>query len=191
MAGDGSVKVLVIPEDPRLDQYILRPVVEKIFADLQKYPRVTVLSKPRLRGVAEALDSAILADIVETYPMNDLFLVLVDRDGEESRSNKARAREDEHPGRLFVCLAIEEIEAWMLAIHFARSEFQEIRSEIHSKERFAIPFLKERAPRLDAGQGRAWAMRELGSQWRGVLERCSELKELKRRIETWLTSPTP
>lgn len=184
------MKVLVIPEDPRLDQYILKPVVEKIFADFGKSPRVTVLSNPRLRGVAEALNSAILADIVATYPMNDLFLVLVDRDGDGARSTVANARESEHSGRLFVCLAIEEIEVWMLALHSETLgiSWRDIREEIHPKERFAQPFLKERAPKLDPGQGRAWAMRELGSQWRGVLDRCPELKELKRRIEAWLDS---
>ena len=180
------MKVLVIPEDPRLDQYILKPVVERIFADFRKSPRVTVLSNPRLRGVAEALDSATLADIVATYPMNDLFLVLVDRDGDSARSAVASARENEHSGRLFVCLAIEEIEVWMLAIHSEAFSWRDVRAEIHPKERFAEPFLKERAPKLDPGEGRTWAMRELGSQWRGVLDRCPELKDLKRRIETWL-----
>jgi len=185
------VKVLVIPEDPRLDQYILKPVVEKIFADLGKAPRVTVLPNPRLRGVAEALNPDILSRIVATYPMNDLFLVLVDRDGDEARAAVAKAREAEHPGRLFVCLAIEEIEVWMLAIHSETlgTGWREIRAEIHPKERFAEPFLQERAPKLDAGQGRAWAMRGLGGEWRGVLQRCPELDELKRRVEAWLAAP--
>ena len=89
------MKVLVIPEDPELDQYILKPVVEKIFADFGKSPRVAVLSNPRLRGVAEALDATILADIVAKYPMNNLYLVLVDRDGERARSAVASAREKE------------------------------------------------------------------------------------------------
>ncbi len=182
------MKVLVIPEDPRLDQYILKPVVERIFADFGKSPRVTVLSNPRLRGVAEALDAATLADIVATYPMNNLFLVLVDRDGDGARSAVASARELEHSGRLFVCLAIEEIEVWMLAIHSETLgiSWRDVREEIHPKERFAHPFLRDRAPRLDPGQGRAWAMRGLGGQWRGVLDRCPELKDLKRRIEAWL-----
>lgn len=182
------MKVLVIPEDPRLDQYILKPVVERIFADFGKSPRVTVLSNPRLRGVAEALDAATLADIVATYPMNNLFLVLVDRDGDGARSAVASARESEHSGRLFVCLAIEEIEVWMLAIHseVLGISWRNVREEIHPKKRLAEPFLKERAPKLDPGEGRTWAMRELGGQWRGVLDRCPELKDLKRRIETWL-----
>jgi hypothetical protein len=57
------VKVLVVPEDPSLDQYILKPVVERIFSDLGRSPRVAVLSNPRLRGVSQALDSAILATL--------------------------------------------------------------------------------------------------------------------------------
>ena len=184
------MKVLVIPEDPSLDQYILKPVVEKIFSDLGRSPRVTVLSNPRLRGVSEALDSATLADVVLTYPMNDLFLVIVDRDGDESRVAVANAREMEHPDRLFVCLAVEEVEVWMLALHheILPSPWREVRAEIHPKERFANPFLRGRAPRLDPGQGRAWAMRELGIQWRGVIQRCREIDELRGRIENWLVA---
>jgi hypothetical protein len=182
------VKVLIIPEDPSLDQYILKPIVERLFADLGKTPRVTVLLNPRLRGVAQALNSEILADIVATYPMNDLFLVLVDRDGDEMRTAIASARESAHPNRLFVCLAIEEIEVWMLAIHSDTLEigWGEIRAEIHPKERIAKLFLRERAPRLDAGKGRSWAMHDVGKQWRGVLRRCPELEDLKRRIGAWL-----
>jgi hypothetical protein len=193
LAGDGFVKVLVIPEDPSLDQYILKPVVARIFADLGKSPRIEVLSNPRLRGVSQALDSAILADIVATFPMIDLFLVLVDRDGDEGRLTVANVRETEHPNHLFVCLAIEEVEVWMLAIHHRTlgSSWQEVRGEIHPKERFASPFLAERARKLDPGAGRAWAMRELGGEWRGVLRRCPEIADLKRRIGNWLDREPP
>jgi hypothetical protein len=183
------VKVLVIPEDPTLDQYILKPIVARIFADLGRLsPRIQVLSNPRLRGVAQALDGEILGDIVATYPMVDLFLVLVDRDGDARRLDVARQREAEQEGRLFVCLAIEEIEVWMLAVHREALEprWSEVRSEIHPKERFAEPFLKANAPKLDPGAGRAWAMRDLGSRWKGVLQCCSEIEELRQRIEQWL-----
>lgn len=181
------MKVLVIPEDPSLDQYILKPVVARIFADLGKSPRIEVLSNPRLRGVAQALDSAILSDIVATFPMIDLFLVLVDRDGDEGRLAVANAREAEHPNHLFVCLAVEEIEVWMLAIHHRTldSPWQEVRAEIHPKERFSNPFLREKAPKLGPGAGRSWAMGELGRQWRGVLQKCPEIAGLKQKIESW------
>ncbi len=183
------MKVLVIPEDPTLDQYILKPIVGRIFADLgRSSSRINVLTNPRLRGVAQALDSAILADVVETYPMIDLFLVLVDRDGDARRHAVARRREAEQEGRLFVCLAIEEIEVWMLAVHREALgvAWSEVRAEIHPKERFAQPFLKDNAPKLDPGAGRAWAMRDLGARWKGVLQCCSEIDELRQRIEQWL-----
>jgi hypothetical protein len=94
------VKVMVVPEDPTIDQYILKPVVEQLFADLGRSPRVQVLSKPRLRGVAQALDPAILADIIETNRMIDVFLVLVDRDGDTNkRPLEAMQRTREHPDR--------------------------------------------------------------------------------------------
>jgi hypothetical protein len=108
---------MVIPEDPTNDQYILKPVVEQLFAGLGKSPRVQVLANPRLRGISEALSAPILADIVAMYPMVDLFLVLVDRDAEQKRPGQAEERAQEHPDQLFVCLAIEEVEVWMLALH--------------------------------------------------------------------------
>lgn len=182
------MKVLIIPEDPTYDGFILKPIVEKIFVGLRKPAQVDVLPNPRLRGVAQALDSSILARIVAARRMIDLFLVLVDRDGDHRRSGLAQQRETEHQGRLFVCLAIEEIEVWMLAIHRKdlKVSWGEIRSEIHPKERFARPFLATYAPKLDAGESREEAMRELGRHWKGVLRRCPELKELQQRIEAWL-----
>lgn len=182
------MKVLIIPEDPTLDQYILKPIVGRIFADLGKAPRIEVLFNPRLRGVSQALDSAILTNVVETFRMIDLFLVLVDRDGNPHHAGVAHQREAEHQGRLFACLAIEEVEVWMLAIHRKSLglSWSDVRAEIHPKERFAQPFLVKNAPTLDPGAGRAWAMRDLGAHWKGILQCCPELNELQVRIEKWL-----
>jgi hypothetical protein len=183
------VKVMVIPEDPTRDQYILKPVMERIFLDLGRKARVQVLSNPRLRGVAQALDAATGARVVAMYPMIDLLCIMVDRDGEaERRPIEARMREEEHPDRLMVCLAVEEVEVWMLAVHRERLDtpWQDIRSERDPKERFAEPFLATHAPKLSPGAGRAWAMRDLSSKWRGVLTICPELEELKQRLGAWL-----
>ena len=184
------MKVLVIPEDPTLDQYILKPLVGRLFTDLGRPARIDVLSKPRLRGVDQALSAPVLSDIADTFRMIDLFLVLVDRDGNLERPAVAAAREAEHTGRLFVCLAIEEVEVWMLALHRSTLgvAWTEVRSERNPKERFAAPFLSANAPKLDAGGGRAWAMRELGAGWRGLLQVCPELQELRDRIHRWLRS---
>jgi hypothetical protein len=117
-------------------------------------------------------------------PMIDLFLVLVDRDGVATREQVAEAREAEHAGRLLVCLAIEEIEVWMLALHRPAlgQRWPDVRAERDPKERYAEPFLEQRAPKGSKGRGRAWAMRELGQGYRGVLDVCEELKELRDRI---------
>ncbi len=184
------MKVLVVPEDPTYDHYVLKPVVERLFKDLERPARVYVLPNPRLKGVAQALDQRVIADVVASHPMVDLVLVLVDRDGDKvRRPARARAREEEHDGRLIVCLAIEEVEVWMLAIHRDKLlpvRWSEVRAEVHPKERYATPFLDEHAPSLGPGEGRKWAMRPLGTQWQGVLRVCPELAELKRRIAAWM-----
>lgn len=184
------MKVLVIPEDPTVDQYILKPIVGRLFSDLGRPARIDVLSKPRLRGVAQALSAPVLSGIADTYRMIDLFLVLVDRDGDPERPTVAAAREAEHGGRLFVCLAIEEVEVWMLALHRSTLgvAWTEVRSERNPKERFAAPFLAANAPRLGAGEGRVWAMRELGAGWRGLLQVCPELQGLRDRVQSWFQS---
>ena len=182
------MRILVIPEDPTYDQYILKPIVNRLFVDLGRPARVEVLSNPRLRGVAEALNPAVLADLTATFRMIDLFLVLVDRDGDNNRLGIAQAREAENPSRLVVCLAIEEVEVWMLALHRETLgvPWTEVRAEIHPKERFGLAFLAARAPKLDPGGGRVWAMRELGAGWRGLLQVCPELQELRERVRGWL-----
>ena len=60
------MKVLVIPEDHTYDQYILKPVIQKIFADLGRTPKVEVLPDS-LGGVDQALDRDIIAGIVAEY----------------------------------------------------------------------------------------------------------------------------
>lgn len=182
------MKVMVIPEDPTHDQYILKPIVEQLFAGLGKLPRVQVLSNPRLHGVSQALSAPILADIIAMYPMVDLFLVLVDRDAEPKRPSQADERAQEHPDRLFVCLAIEEVEVWMLALHrdSLDTQWTEVRADRDPNERFAQPFLAARAPKLSPGGGRVWAMRDLGAKWRGVLKVRPELAELEQTLQGWL-----
>jgi hypothetical protein len=182
------VKVLVIPEDPVLDQYILKPVVERLFTDLGITARVNVLWNPRLRSVNQALDALVVRAIVDTYSMTDLFLLIVDRDADAHRPERARMREAEHPGRLLACLAIEELEIWMLALHrhLLPSPWTEIRRERDPKERFAHPFLAAHAPKLTPGEGRKWGMRDLGARWKGLLDVCPEIAELKMRVAAQL-----
>jgi hypothetical protein len=49
------MKVLVIPENPKYDRYIIQPVIERLMADLAGTYHVEVLLDPHLNGVDEAL----------------------------------------------------------------------------------------------------------------------------------------
>jgi len=185
------MKVLVIVEDPTLDQYIAKPIVEQLFAVLGRKARVDVLTDPHLRGIDEALDSSILRDIIADNPMEELFILLVDRDCNRFNSEqRAGERETEHAGKLVFGLAIEELEVWMLALH--REElavgFSKVREHCDPKETFAEPFLQKRGWSTELGRGRKRAMRAIGSEWKGLLAVCPELEELRGKLESVLSS---
>lgn len=144
------MKILIIPEDPTLDQHILRPIVERICSDHGIKARVEVLRDPHLRGVSQALDRDIVAGIVRDNPMEDLFILMVDRDCDRlGNTTKAATRVEEHPGRVLACLACEEVEVWMLALHRKQIgvPWTTVRGECDPKERFADPFIASRGRR--------------------------------------------
>ena len=51
-----SYRVLVIPEDFRKDQYVLEPIVTKVFEAVGKKAKVIVCRDPLLGGVDQALN---------------------------------------------------------------------------------------------------------------------------------------
>lgn len=105
------MRVLIIPEDPTLDQYVLKPIVERIFGDLGKKARVDVLRDPHITGASQALDKDFIAEIVVDNPMIDLFLLMVDRDCDRmTHQAKVDARQGEHPQKLIGALAWQEVE---------------------------------------------------------------------------------
>ena len=169
------MKVLLILEDPVNDQFIAKPIVEALIPGA----RVEVLTNPRLRGWAQALDADTLRGIVAGRPMFDRYLLLLDRDCDSTRQGKLDARTDEH-ARVAGCLAIEELEVWMLAIHqdkLGGVGFSEVRQECHPKERFAAPVLAEHG--AGPGGGRKHLMRALSGNLSTLLSRCPELKQLQ------------
>jgi hypothetical protein len=184
------MKVLVIPEDPTYDQYILKPIVERIFTDLDRSARVEVLQDPHLRGIGDALDPQIVQEIVADNPMVDLFILMVDRDCNRYKNEtKAIARKEEHPERLLACLAIEEVEVWMLWLHrdHLNAPWQEVRQHCDPKEEYAEPFLRSQGWTSRVGNGRKRAMRALGAAWDGLKKACPELAKLRDEVEEWLS----
>ncbi len=181
------MKVLVIPEDQTHDQYIVRPVVEGIFDDLGKPASMSVLPEPRLRGSTDALDPKMLAAIVRDNPMVDLFVLVVDRDCDRRGHTERVAQLQAAHTPLIGCLAAEEVEVWMLALHrdelekLPKTKWRDVQNECDPKERFADPFLKRRGS-SGPGNGRKAAMREIRGNWKTLLSLCPEIDDLKKRI---------
>lgn len=185
------MKVLVIPEDQTLDGFIAKPIVEAMLQELGIPGRVDVLPEPRLRGAGDALDAEVIGSIVRDNPMTDLFILIVDRDCDrQSNTNKAAARESEHPNRLIACVAVEELEVWMLALHRDRIEarWQDVRSECDPKEKWAEPLLTQLGTGGPGG-GRKRAMHALKGQLSTLTSLCDELRRLKERLAGTRRSP--
>jgi hypothetical protein len=183
------VKVLIIPEDPTLDRHILKPVVESIFQYIGKPARVDMLEDPHLTGVSHALNPGTIEGIVLDNPMEDLFLVIVDRDGDNSGYELAVAQLlRNHPGKLLACLAHQEVEVWMIALHRDNIDaaWRDVRSHRDPKERFVRPFLEKMGWSGLVGRGYKRAMRDLPGQWRGLLSVCPEIADLQREIAAWV-----
>jgi len=89
------MNVLVIPEDFRKDQYILKPIIEAMLIAVGK-PRskVVVCKDPRLGGISQSLNKERIGEIINRYKgMVNLFLLCVDRDGVEGRQTRLRELE--------------------------------------------------------------------------------------------------
>jgi len=181
------VKVLIVPEDPTHDPHIIKPIVQSILDDLGRKAWVDVLRDPHLRGTSDALNATTIAEVVSENPMIDLFVLVVDRDcNREGNESKAAARAQEHPGKLIACLAKQEVEVWLLALHsdLIGEPWQAVRADCDPKERFGEPLLRQLGS-AGPGAGRKAAMRALAGHLRPLLSRCDELMQLRTDIDAW------
>jgi hypothetical protein len=190
------VNVLIVPEDFRKDQFVLKPIIERMFAEIGKpHAKVLMCFDPLLGGIDQATDWERIQDVLEMYPMVDIFLLLVDRDGVATR-RKALDRLEARAGallandRLFLAEnAWQEIEVWALAGQALPREWRwaDIRKEKHPKETYFIPFASKRGLNDEPGQGRTTLGREAAAQYRRVLSRCKEdLEALQTRLSEWV-----
>lgn len=87
------MNVLVIPEDFRKDQYMLKPIVAAMLDWIGVAARVEICQDPLLGGVTEALKRERIKDIIEQYSWKvQLFLLCVDRDGNAPSVSAGRSR---------------------------------------------------------------------------------------------------
>lgn len=182
-----SFRVLVIPEDPTYNGYILKPIVERMLTESGKpNAHVVVLTNPKMNGYAHAV-SVIRGDLIDRYRHFDLWLFLPDGD----RANNLALLESELADRgvhLFCCAAQPEVEAWLLAGY--RDElpipWPQVRQHPRLKEEVFEPFLKRFGDPRGTGSGRERLTREILSNYRGLLSVCPELGELEDRLRGFL-----
>ena len=184
------MKVLVIPEDPRNDQHILKPLLERLFESIGKASvRVRICQAPVLGGIGEALKSKRLAEIVERYQgMIDLFILCVDRDGIpgrrlgwneiESEFGTALPSSPRTPGRrskpgLLAGLTLPRNWNWA-----------DVRAEVRVKERYFNVLARNRGVADGPGGGRQALGKEAARNIPAIRQKCPEdFDALARRIE--------
>lgn len=187
------MKVLVIPEDVRKDQYMLKPIIEALLKyRLKKHAKVAVCQNPRLRGISQALKWEYIEQILEQYKSRvDLFLLCVDRDGISTRKaalnhleQRAAAVLPEHI-RFFAENAWQEIEVWVLAGQTALPQewnWKTIRAEINPKEIYFLPYARQRYLIDEPGEGRKILAQESARHYSRIRQLCPEIAELEHRL---------
>jgi hypothetical protein len=184
-----SFRVLVIPEDPTNNGYILRPLVSRVLAEVGKTNAQTlVLTNPRLTGYDHAV-KAIEGDLPERYDFYDLWLFLPDADRAAGLpALEARMRIRGIP--LLCCAAQPEVEAWALAAHREKvnGNWSELRNHPRFKEDVFDPFLAKYGDMRAAGAGREKLMRQALANYRGLLAVCPELADLEQRLSEFFRS---
>ncbi|GAB4288390.1 MAG: hypothetical protein Fur0025_22500 [Oscillatoriaceae cyanobacterium] len=186
------MNVIVIPEDFRKDQYMLKPIIQAMMAQIGK-PRAKVIicKDPLLGGVEEALKWENIERIIKRYPMVNLFLLCVDRDSKPGRKNQLdkleAAASNILPDKCFFLAenAWQEIEVWVLAGHDLPSDWnwQDIRQEIDPKETYFITLAKQRNLLDNKGEGREQLAKEAASRYQRLRQLCPEdIVNLESRI---------
>jgi hypothetical protein len=181
-----SFKVLVVPEDPTLNGYILEPLVERILRECGKpNARIEVLRNPRAKGYDHA-KRLIEEELFDRYKHMDLFLFLQDADGKDrSAAFKSLEAKAGHAGLTLICeCAVQEVEVWLLAGHTDKLEqsWHAVRADLQVKETIFQPFLKRYGDLRRAGGGRDLLMQQTLNNYGGLLARCPEIKALQERV---------
>lgn len=190
------MNVLIIPEDFRNDQYIVKPIVSQMLAKAGK-PRanVRVCLDPLMGGVTEATNWIRIKEVLDRYRgMVQVFLLIVDRDGKAGRRARLddieqQASEELGDGlTLLAENAWQEIEVWAIAGQDLPKDWKwkEIREEPHPKEIYFEPLVKSRGLANEPGKGRTTLGREAAKNYNRVRARCQEdVEALENRLKDW------
>lgn len=180
-----SVRVLVIPEDPTHNGYILKPMVEMVLADAGKPgAKVDLLTNPRLTGYDAAV-RAIRNDLATRYGFMDLWLFLPDAD---RATEPSMQQLEEHLATqdvtLLCCPAKPEVEIYACVGYRNEIEpsWNEVRTHPQMKEAIFDPLLRKHGDPRRPGGGRKLMTQHSIANRRTSYRLCPEVAALRSRI---------
>lgn len=193
------MNVFVITEDHTNDRLIILPLIKQMLVELGKpHAKVEVCRDPSLRGVRNATNWDRIKEVLNRYQMINIFLLLIDKDGDENRRRSLRfleAKAAEHFGTSSTFLAEhawQEIEVWAIAGQEKQSwpkgwNWSDIRAHRDPKETYFEPLANSRNLQNEPGQGRTTLGREAAANYARVRTLCKEdIQSLEDRLKAVL-----
>ena len=185
-----SCKVLVIPEDPTFNGYLLQPLVERVLAEAGK-PRaqVLVLRDPKTGGFEHAWEVISAGELQGRYGYYDLWLYLPDGDKTKNLALlEATVKNQKAP--LIASYLTPEVEVTVVAGHpnADTTGWQEKKRRPRFKEVVFEPFLAANGNPTAPGHGRERLMRDALKNYGRMKQLVPEQAELEDRVAAVLNS---
>lgn len=193
-----SLNVLLICEHHTKDGPMLKPIFKQLFAAIGKpKANVKINTTVEIHGWSQALNHDKLREVFETYPLVHLFILCVDRDGDDLRDNRVVISKEKCRSFLKSTqmlageLAKQEAEVWVLAgLPDLPPDWSwaELRSSIDAKEHLSkYAALRGMDPQLPAPL-RASLGEAAGQRYHAVRKLCDEIATLEEAIRDWLAT---
>ncbi len=184
-----SFRVLVIPEDPTWNGYILKPLAKRLLADAGRpLARVALLANPWLRGYPHAL-RAIREELPDTYRFFDLWLFFPDADrASPDAMTRLEADLQARDIPLLCCPAQPEVEIYA-CVGFRNDlpgGWEDARTHPRMKEEVFEPLLQTHGDPRQAGGGREMMITRSLQNLQRLFQLCPETRDLRDRIAAHL-----
>ena len=184
-----SFRVLVIPEDPTWNGYILKPLAKALLADAEKpAAKVTLLTNPRIRGYDQAL-RAIRDELPDRYGFFDLWLFFPDADRANVDAMQHLEADLQAKGiSLLCCPAQPEVEIYACATfrYDLAGTWEDARTHTHMKEEVFGPLLAAHGNPRRPGRGRDLMIDKSLQNLPLLFQLCPEIEHLRDRIAAFL-----
>ena len=180
-----SFRVLVIPEDPTWNGYILKPLTKALLNDAGKpNAKVKLLENPHVGGYDQAL-SAIRGELPDRYGFFDLWLFFPDAD--RASAHAMDILETELQARdipLLCCAAQPEIEIYACVAFrdYLHGTWEQARAHHRMKEEIFEPLLQAHGDPRQAGGGRELMITRSLQNLQRLFQLCPETRRLRDRI---------